>query len=116
MTLFLDTTLVLCAAFAAGCIDAIAGGGGLIQLPTLFGVYPNAPPATLLGTNKFASIFGTANAVRHYARTITIPWRMLVPLMLLVLIASATGAMLATRVSPNMYRPLVPVLLAAVLI
>ncbi len=111
-----DTLLVLVAAFVAGCIDAIVGGGGLIQLPTLFGVYPQAVPATLLGTNKFASIFGTGNAAWRYSPHVHIPWRMLLPLMLLVLIASALGAVCATRVSPDQYRLLVPVLLLVVLI
>jgi uncharacterized membrane protein YfcA len=111
-----DTALVLSAAFAAGCIDAIAGGGGLIQLPALFAVYPDAAPTTLLGTNKFASIFGTSNAVRHYSKIVSIPWRMLLPLMVLVLVASGTGALLATHLSPEHYRPLVPVLLIMVLI
>ncbi len=116
MMSMLDTSIVLCAAFAAGCIDAIVGGGGLIQLPTLFGVYPNAVPSTLLSTNKFASIFGTANAVWRYSRTVSIAWRMLLPPMLLVLITSAAGAITATQVSPSHYRPLVPILLLLVLI
>jgi hypothetical protein len=46
-----DLLLVLAAAFAAGLIDAMVGGGGLIQIPALFAVYPNVAPATLLGTS-----------------------------------------------------------------
>ncbi|HVY22411.1 MAG TPA: TSUP family transporter [Steroidobacteraceae bacterium] len=108
--------LVITAAFAAGCIDAIVGGGGLIQLPALFGVYPDTMPATLLGTNKFASVFGTGNAVWHYSRRVQIPWRMLLPLIVTVLVTAAAGAMLATHISAYNYRPLVPVLLTLVLI
>jgi len=111
-----EVLLVLSAAFAAGCVDAIAGGGGLIQLPALFGAYPDTAPATLLGTNKFASIFGTSNAARLYSRRVRIPWRQLLPSMLLVCVASGLGALLATRVSPDHYRPMVPVLLITVLI
>ncbi len=106
---------MLSAAFVAGCIDAIVGGGGLIQLPALFGVYPDAVPTTLLGTNKFASIFGTGNAAWRYSRHVHIPWRMLLPLMLLVLVTSALGAVCATRVSPDQYRILIPLLLVVVL-
>jgi uncharacterized membrane protein YfcA len=44
--------LLFIAAFGAGFVDSVAGGGGLIQVPALFAIYPNASPATLLGTNK----------------------------------------------------------------
>ena len=45
----------------------MVGGGGLIQIPALFAVYPNVPPATLLGTSKFAGLFGMVSAVARYA-------------------------------------------------
>ncbi|MGC3981744.1 MAG: TSUP family transporter [Steroidobacteraceae bacterium] len=108
--------LVLCAAFGAGCIDAIVGGGGLIQAPALFSVYANTPPAFLLGTNKFAAIFGTANAAWRYSRKINIAWRAVLPLALWVLVTAASGAVVATRVPPKVFRPLVPILLSAVLL
>lgn len=65
-----DVLLVLGAAFAAGLIDAMVGGGGLIQIPALFAVYPNVPPAALLGTSKFAGLFGTISAVARYAQKV----------------------------------------------
>jgi uncharacterized membrane protein YfcA len=111
-----DLLLVLIAAFGAGLIDAMVGGGGLIQVPALFGVYPTVAPPTLLGTSKLAGIFGTANAVWRYARRVHIPWRALLPLACYVLIASLGGALLATRVDPAIFRPLVPLMLVAVLI
>ncbi len=111
-----DLALVLIAAFGAGLIDAMVGGGGLVQLPALFGFYPEVYPPALLGTNKFASIFGTSSAVWRYSRRVTIPWRALAPLALFVLIASLGGALLATRVEPEIFRPLVPIMLVAVLI
>ena len=52
-------------AFFAGLVDAVAGGGGLIQVPALFAAYPEAPPATLLSTNKVAAVGGTLNAARR---------------------------------------------------
>ncbi len=112
----LDLLLILCAAFSAGCIDAIVGGGGLIQVPAVFSVYPDAAPPALLGTNKFASIFGTGNAAWRFSKTIAIPWRALMPLAALVLLTAAAGAMVATIVPPKLFRPLVPVLLLGVLI
>ena len=111
-----ELVLVLCAAFTAGLIDSMVGGGGLVQLPALFGLFPQTAPATLLGTSKLAGIFGTTSAVWRYARRIAIPWRALLPLALFVLIASAAGALLATRVRPEVFRPLVPIMLVAVLI
>lgn len=46
--------LMLLASASAGLVDAIVGGGGLIMVPSLFGLFPQAVPATLLGTNKAA--------------------------------------------------------------
>jgi uncharacterized protein len=111
-----DLLLVLVAAFAAGLIDAMVGGGGLIQIPALFAVYPGVEPATLLGTSKFGGIFGTISAVVRYAQKVTIPWRALVPLALVALVMSVGGARLARVVAPEIFRPLVPVMLLAVLI
>jgi uncharacterized membrane protein YfcA len=111
-----DFLLILLAAFGAGVIDAMVGGGGLIQLPALFAVYPQAAPPTLLGTSKLAGILGTASAVWRYSRRVHIPWRALLPLGGYVLIASFAGALLATRVDPAVFRPLVPIMLVAVLV
>jgi uncharacterized membrane protein YfcA len=55
-----STCLLGFLAFLAGFIDAIVGGGGLIQVPSLFIAFPHESPATLFGTNKLASIGGTA--------------------------------------------------------
>lgn len=110
-----DLVLVVAAAFGAGLVDAMVGGGGLIQLPALLGAYPATPPAILLGTNKFASILGTGSAVLRFARRVAIPWRLLAPLVPLVFLGALGGALLATRVPPTVFRPLVPVMLAVVL-
>lgn len=108
--------IVLAAAFAAGLIDAMVGGGGLIQLPALFGVYPDVAPASLLGTSKLSGIFGTTSAVVRFARKIVIPWRALTPLALIIFIGALAGAFTAIRTPPDVFRPLVPVMLVAVLI
>src|SRR5262245_20718808 len=96
-----DVILVLFAAFGAGFIDSMAGGGGLIQVPVLFATYPDVPPPTLLGTSKFAGIFGVVSAVVRYSRRVEIPWRSLLPLAAVVLLASLGGAKLATIVAPE---------------
>lgn len=110
-----DLVLIAFAAFGAGLVDAMVGGGGLIQLPALLTAYPATPPAVLLGTNKFASIFGTGSAVFRFARGVRIPWRMLLPLVPVVFIGALGGAIVATRIPADVFRPLVPVMLAVVL-
>jgi len=71
--------LLLFTAFASGLVDAIAGGGGLIQVPALFMAYPDAHPATLLSANKVSSIGGTINAARRYLKHAQLPWNILGP-------------------------------------
>jgi uncharacterized protein len=115
MPFSIELVLVLAAAFAAGCVDAMVGGGGLIQVPALFSVFPNVPPPVLLGTSKFAGFFGTSSAVVRFAGKVSIPWRALAPLAILVLVTGALGAWIATRVPPAVFRPLVPLLLIGVL-
>ena len=112
----LELLLVLVAAFGAGVIDSMVGGGGLIQLPTLFGTFPNTPPASLIGTNKVASIFGTASAVWRFSRSITIPWRAMLPLVALTMIGASVGAYVVTLIPADLFRPLIPRLLTAVLL
>jgi uncharacterized protein len=107
--------LVLCAAFLAGFIDAIVGGGGLIQVPALFAAYPAAAPPVLLGTNKLGSICGTTSAVFRYLSIVRVPWRTLLPALMVAFLASLAGASLVSAVSPALFRPLVPVMLTAVL-
>lgn len=111
-----DLVLIVLAAFGAGLVDAMVGGGGLIQLPALLTAYPATPPAILLGTNKFASIFGTGSAILRFARGVRIPWRVLLPLVPVVFLGALAGALVATAVPPQIFRPLVPVMLAVVLI
>jgi uncharacterized membrane protein YfcA len=108
--------LVTTAAFGAGFLDAIVGGGGLILVPALFGVFPNATPATLFGTNKCASISGTAWAAVQYSKSIRLEWRTLMPAVLVAFAASVAGAYCITRIPQDGLRMLLPVVLAAVLL
>jgi uncharacterized membrane protein YfcA len=107
---------VLGAAFLAGVVDAMVGGGGLIQLPALLTAFPATAPPTLLGTSKLAGVFGTASAAWRYSRTVTIPWRFVVPAGAFAFLASLGGAATVTHVPPDLFRPLVPVMLTVVLI
>jgi uncharacterized membrane protein YfcA len=99
------------AAFIAGAIDAVVGGGGLIQIPALFAAYPGTSPATLFGTNKFASVFGTANATWRYARQVRMPWRTILPAAIAAFLFSYAGAAAVAWLPKEAVRPLILVLL-----
>jgi uncharacterized membrane protein YfcA len=107
---------VVAAAFGAGLVDAMVGGGGLLQVPALFAAFPVTPAATLLGTGKFAGLCGTGASAWRYARAVPPDWRRLTPLIAIALVTSALGAVLASHAPAGLFRPLVPVLLTAVLL
>ena len=79
-------------AFCAGAIDAAVGGGGLIQIPALMGALPHYPTATVFGTNKLASICGTASAAFSYLKQVKIQWKLLAVIGITAFISSFGGA------------------------
>ena len=99
------------AAFLAGGIDAVVGGGGLIQIPALFAIHPGEQAATLFGTNKCASVVGTANATWRYARRVNMPWRTILPAALAALAFSYFGAATVAWLPRDVVRPLILVML-----
>ena len=99
------------AAFLAGAVDAVVGGGGLIQIPTLFAVYPAESAAHLFGTNKCASVVGTANACWRYARQVEMPWRTILPAAVCAFLFSYAGAAAVAWLPKESIRPLILVLL-----
>ena len=106
--------LIFPAAFLAGLVDAIVGGGGLIQLPALLIAYPSMPLSTVLGTNKLANMCGTAAAVWKYQRSLRFDLRVFIPAIFAALIGSYGGARLTTLCSPDFLRPSVLFLLIVV--
>jgi uncharacterized membrane protein YfcA len=104
------------AAFLAGLVDAVAGGGGLIQLPALLVLWPKTDVPVLLGTNKVASVAGTSLALLRYVRHgVAIPWPRVGPAAVAAFAGSFAGARLAALLPSTWMRPLVVVLLAGVL-
>jgi hypothetical protein len=112
----LETVFVLSAAFGAGVVDAMAGGGGLIQLPALFAAYPTTAHPTLLGTGKLAGFAGTTSAAARFLRHVRLDWRLVLPAAAGAFVAALAGAWIATCIPPLRFRAMVPVLLAAVLL
>lgn len=108
--------MVSLASLLAGLVDSIVGGGGLILLPALFATFPQAAPATLFGTNKSASIWGTAFATVQYSRRVHLPWRALLPAGVAGLLGSFTGAWAVTLVDPALFRKALPVMLTVLLL
>jgi uncharacterized protein len=104
--------LLLGAAFLAGFIDAIAGGGGLITLPVL--LLAGASPIEALSTNKVQGSFGAAAAAISYARAGQVDLKAQRVPALIALIAGLFGAVLATRLPTETLRLIIPVILIAV--
>ncbi len=111
-----ELTLLALAAFAAGLVDAVAGGGGLLQLPALFAVYPEAHAATLFGTNKGASVWGTAAAALQYGRRVRLPRACLLGALPTALLFAWAGAAAVSQLPAAWLRPgvLVTLVLVAV--
>ena len=100
----------------AGLIDAIIGGGGMIQVPALFTVLQGFPPATLMSVNKMASIAGTIGAALQYARANKSPWKLVIISSTAAFLASVGGAYLLTQVPSQWLRSALPFFLIALLI
>jgi uncharacterized membrane protein YfcA len=104
------------ASLFAGFVDAVGGGGGLVLVPALFGVFPGAAPATLFGTNKAASVWGTGWATWQYASRVQMPWASLWPAALAALVGGGAGAWCVTVADPTLLRRALPFVLLVVLI
>ncbi|MDR3414987.1 MAG: TSUP family transporter [Nevskia sp.] len=103
-------------AFLAGFVDSVVGGGGLIQIPAMFVLLPQLPPALLFGTNKFSSVWGTLSAALRYGRRMPPIWHSVLPTALAALACSYAGARTVSLLDPALLRPLILALLAAVLV
>jgi hypothetical protein len=102
------------AALGAGFVDAVVGGGGLIQLPALLLGLPNASPVQVLATNKLASICGTSVSSATYYRRIRPDPKTFGPLMALAFVGSALGAAVAFLIPKEAFDPIVLVALVVV--
>ncbi len=109
-----DFLLLGCAAFIAGLIDAVVGGGGLIQIPALFSMLPNTAPATIFGTNKLAGIFGTSAAAINFSRRVKIAWSAALPAAGAAFALAFLGAYTVTHIPTEAIRKTLPFILLAV--
>ena len=118
MRVELDVTtvlLLLLAGFCAGWVDAVVGGGGLIQLPALL-LVPGISPVQALATNKLGSIMGTATSSVTYYRRVGPDLRTAGPMAICALAGAIGGAVLASLIPAELFEPLILVVLVGVLV
>ena len=94
-------------AFLAGFVDAIAGGGGLIQLPACLILFPMMPVVTMMGTNKMASLFGTSVATTRFARSVRLDWHVVLPAAGTAFVFSGLGSRTVSVLNPGILKPVV---------
>lgn len=112
----LDFVLLGLAAALAGVVDAVIGGGGMVQLPALFAVYPAAVPAALFGTNKLSAAVGTTGAALQYARSVSAPWAVIIPAACFGFFAAVLGAYAILLLPAEPLRKALPFILLGLLV
>ncbi len=100
-TLWLLTAL---AGFAAGLIDSIVGGGGLVLTPAMLNLHPGLNILQAIGTQRTSSIMGTSVAAWNYLRKIHVERRILLPACAAAMAASAIGVQFAKRLNPDVLK------------
>jgi uncharacterized membrane protein YfcA len=100
-TLWLLTAL---AGFAAGLIDSIVGGGGLVLTPAMLNLHPGLNILQAIGTQRTSSIMGTSVAAWNYLRKIHVERRIILPACISALAASAVGVQFAKRIDPDILK------------
>ena len=106
--------LLVLAALAAGFVDAVVGGGGLIQLPAMLIGLPGASVVQIAATNKLASFCGTSISAATYFRRIRPDPRTFLPLMLAAFVGSFGGALIASLMPRSAFDPIILVALVLV--
>ncbi len=107
-----SAALLAAAGLAAGFVDAIAGGGGLLTVPALLAA--GLSPQMALGTNKLQSICGTALAAVSYGRAGLFSWRKLLGGIVITALAAAVGAVAVLHVHADFLRRFIPFLLVGI--
>lgn len=102
-----DLVLLCLAAGLAGWVDAVSGGGGLLQLPALLTVLPSDRPVEALATNKLASVMGTSAATITYTRAAKPDFRTALPMLIAAIVGSLAGAAIASAIPAGIFRPIV---------
>ncbi len=91
--------------FFAGFIDAVVGGGGLIQVPLLFILFPGLPHTSVIATNRMASVAGTIVAAQSYTRKIKISSKNIIMAGIFATVASFGGTFLMKEFPTTIFKP-----------
>lgn len=112
----MDYTLIaLCAfGFLAGLVDSIVGGGGLVQVPAFFVLYPQLTVPNIIGTNRLASAVGTSVAAANYARSVPIPWKTALWAGVAAAVFSLLGVTVQSLLSSAVLKPIILVLIIGI--
>ncbi len=113
---FISLLILAVLAFVAGFIDAVVGGGGLIQLPALLIQFPQTNLPTLFGTNKIAALSGTIIAAVQYAKKVKFNLALLLIISLFAYLASGAGAKIVSLLDVQMLKPIILGILIAIAI
>ena len=107
--------ILLCiVAFGAGFIDAIVGGGGLLQTPATLLILPHYPVASIFGTVKIPSLMGTSVAAFKYAKQIKLNYKILIACVASAFSASLMGAYSVSKLNNELIKPIILVVLILV--
>lgn len=112
----LNFALLGLAMFSSGFIDAIAGGGGLIQTPAMLLSFPDQNPVSVVATSKTAAFFGTSAAAIQYRRFIKTDSRLLIVMVIPAFIGASFGALLASHISPESFKSSIFFMMIAIFI
>lgn len=117
MTNYIQELILLClAAFAAGFIDAIVGGGGLLQTPATLLILPHYPVASIFGTVKIPSLAGTTVAAYKYAKQVKFNYKVLAACVIAAFLAALSGAYCVSMIDNSVIKPVILVVLILVAI
>lgn len=109
--------IFLCiAAFFAGFVDAIVGGGGLIQTPVALILLPNLAVSSVIGSLKVPAFSGTSFAARQYLKKVEMNWKLLFIMALIAFLAAFLGSNLLTKVSNDFMKPFLLIILTGIAI
>ncbi|MEN9906776.1 MAG: hypothetical protein RL475_974 [Actinomycetota bacterium] len=104
------------AMFASGFIDAIAGGGGLIQTPAMLLSFPDRNPVEVVATSKTAAFFGTTTAAIQYRKFIKTDPKLLIAMVIPAFIGAGFGALFASRISAESFKSSIFFMMIAIFI
>ena len=107
-----DSLILLCLfAFLAGFIDSVVGGGGLVQIPVFFVLYPQLSVPNIIGTNRLASAVGTSVAAWNYLRSVRLSWVTVVYAGVAAAMCSYVGALIQSQIPTWVMKPVIFILI-----